>query len=190
MRIMTILGSPRRQGNTAKVLGWIEEQLRADGHEMDYANILDYRLQGCGECMACKNGTIELCSLGDDANGLYRRMVTADLVLIAAPIFCWGFPAQIKPLLDRMFCLMDLTGEHPAAPWRIGKPMGLLLTGGGEEAHNADLVIGGFEELVKWLKGRMAGHWFIGGCTEPEAIGQDVKARATEFARVLVKRAC
>ena len=35
MRIMTILGSPRRQGNTAKVLGWIEEQFRADGHELD-----------------------------------------------------------------------------------------------------------------------------------------------------------
>jgi NAD(P)H-dependent FMN reductase len=37
MRIMTILGSPRRQGNTAKVLGWIEEQFRADGHEADSA---------------------------------------------------------------------------------------------------------------------------------------------------------
>jgi len=68
MRIMTILGSPRRQGNTAKVLGWIEEQFRADGHEVDRANILDYRVQGCGECMACKKGTIELCSLGDDAD--------------------------------------------------------------------------------------------------------------------------
>ena len=41
MRIMTILGSPRRQGNTAKVLGWIEEQFQADGHKVDPANILD-----------------------------------------------------------------------------------------------------------------------------------------------------
>jgi len=38
MRIMTILGSPRRQGNTAKVLGWIEEQFQADGHEVESAN--------------------------------------------------------------------------------------------------------------------------------------------------------
>ncbi len=49
MRIMTILGSPRRQGNTAKVLGWIEEQFQAGGHEVDSANILDYRVQGCGK---------------------------------------------------------------------------------------------------------------------------------------------
>lgn len=187
MRIMTILGSPRRQGNTAKVLGWIEEQLQADGHEVDRANILDYRVQGCGECMACKKGTIELCSIGDDANALFRRMVAADLVLIAAPVFCWGFPAQIKGLLDRMFCLMDMAGEQPAAPWRRGKPMGLLLTGGGEEADNADLVIRGFEQLVQWIKGRMAGHWFVGGCTEPEAIGEDMKKRAVEFAKRLVQ---
>jgi multimeric flavodoxin WrbA len=189
MRIMTILGSPRRHGNTAKVLGWVTERFRAEGHEVDQVNILDYRVQGCGECMVCKMGTIDLCSLDDDANSLFRRMVAADLVLIAAPIFCWGFPAQIKPLLDRMFCLMDLAGERPSAPWQIGKPMGLLLTGGGEEADNADLVIRGFEQLVKWLRARMASHCFIGGCTEPEAIGQDVKARADEFARVLVKEA-
>ena len=186
MRIMTVLGSPRRRGNTAKVLGWIEEQFQADGHQVDQAHIVDYRVQGCGECMACKKGTIELCSIGDDANGLFRRMVAADLVLIAAPVFCWGFPAQIKGLLDRMFCLMDLSGEQPAAPWRRGKTMGLLLTGGSEEADNADLVIRGFQQLAKWVQAQVAGHWFVGGCTEPEAIGQDVKVRAAEFAKTLV----
>ncbi len=57
MRIMTVLGGPRRHGNTAKVLGWIEEQFRGDGHDADPANILDYNVQGCGECMACKRET-------------------------------------------------------------------------------------------------------------------------------------
>ena len=49
MRIMAVLGSPRRQGNTAKVLGWTEEQFRAGGHEVSSAKILDYRVQGCGD---------------------------------------------------------------------------------------------------------------------------------------------
>jgi hypothetical protein len=52
MRVMTILGSPRRQGNTAKVLGWIEDQLRAAGRQVDAANILDYHVQGCGDSLA------------------------------------------------------------------------------------------------------------------------------------------
>jgi multimeric flavodoxin WrbA len=187
MRIMTILGSPRRQGNTAKVLGWIEEQFRGDGHEVDSANIIDYRVQGCGECKACKRGTVELCSIGDDANALFRRMAAADLVLVAAPVFCWGFPAQIKALIDRLFCMMDFDGERADVPRLCGKRMALLLTGGGEEADNGNLVVRGFEQLVEWLKARPAGHWFVGGCTEPGAISADLKARAAEFARAVAK---
>ncbi len=186
MRIMTILGSPRRKGNTAKVLDWIKERFQADGHDVDAANILDYHVEGCGECMACKKGAVELCSIGDDANGLYRRMVAADVVLIAAPVFCWGFPAQIKGLIDRLFCMMDFDGERPDAPRLRGKSMALLLTGGGEEVNNAELVIAGFENLVKWLNGRMAGHWFLGGCTKPEAIGEDVQALAVAFAKRII----
>ena len=191
MRIMTILGSPRRHGNTAKVLGWIEEQFQADGHEVDSANILDYRVQGCGECMACKKGTVELCSIGDDANGLYRRMVAADLVLIAAPVFCWGFPAQIKGLIDRMFCMMDFDGERPDAPRLHGKSDGPFAYRGRRGGRiTRTWSFAGFQQLVQWLKGRMAGHWFVGGCTKPEAIGEDVKALAVAFARVLTKAAC
>ena len=37
--------------------------------------------------MACKKGTVELCSIADDANALFRRMAAADLILIAAPVF-------------------------------------------------------------------------------------------------------
>jgi multimeric flavodoxin WrbA len=185
MQIMTILGSPRRQGNTAKVLGWIDEQFRAAGHHVDPANILDYSVRGCGECMACKKGAVELCSIDDDANAIFRRMVAADLVLIAAPVFCWGFPAQIKGLIDRMFCMMDFDDERSGAPRLHDKPMALLLTGGGEEADNADLIVRGFQHLVTYLKGRMVGHLFIAGCTAPEKIGADVKARTVEFAMML-----
>ena len=116
MRVMTILGSPRREGNTAKVLGWIEDRLRADGHDIDAANMLDYNVGGCHECLACKRGTVDLCSIDDDANALYRRMVVADLVLIAVPVFCWGFPAQIKGLIDRMYCMMDFAAPRPGVP--------------------------------------------------------------------------
>jgi len=62
MRMMTILGSTRRQGNTAKVLAWVVEHLRGKNHEVDHVNILDYNVRGCGECMACKTGTVELCT--------------------------------------------------------------------------------------------------------------------------------
>jgi multimeric flavodoxin WrbA len=189
MRVMTILGSPRREGNTATVLGWMEDRWRDDGHDIDSANMLDYKVDGCCECLACKKGTVELCSIGDDANDLYRRMAAADLVLIAAPVFCWGFPAQIKGLIDRMYCMMDFAVRRPDAPRLQNKPMGLLLTGGGGEADNAELVVGAFQRLVEYLGCRMGGHLFVGGCTTPEKLTSEAKARAADFAAKVGEKA-
>ena len=129
----------------------------------------------------------ELCAIGDDANALYRRMAAADLVLIAAPVFCWGFPAQIKGLIDRMFCMMDFDGERRDVPRLRGKGMALLLTAGGEETNNADLVTAGFDQLVEMLKARMAGHLVVPNCTAPKDLGDEVKARAVAFAKMLTK---
>jgi len=60
-----------------------------------------------------------------------------------------------------------------------------LLTGGGEEADNADMVIRGFGHLVDYLKARRAGHLYIPGCTEPAAMGGEVKERVVAFAKKL-----
>ena len=181
MRIMAILGSPRRQGNTAKVLGWIEEQFRADGHEVDSASILDYRVQGCGECMACK-GAPSNCAASATMPTLFRRMAAADMVVVAAPVFCWGFPAQVKGLIDRMLCMMDFDGERAGVPRLHGKGMAVLhrrRRGSGQRGPGRRRV----SAARPVAQGKNGGHWFMGGCTTPEEIGDDMKTRAVELPR-------
>ena len=63
--------------------------------------------------------------------------------------------------------------------------MSLLLTGGGQEADNAEMVIRGFRFLVEYLGGRLVEHLFVAGCTTPEKMANDVKTRAIEFATML-----
>jgi hypothetical protein len=84
-----------------------------------------------------------------------------------------------------MFCMMDFDGDRPGVPRLHDKPMALLLTGGGTETDNADMVVRGFQHLVEYLKGRMVGHLFVGGCSTPAELGEDVKARAVEFATAI-----
>lgn len=189
MRIMTILGSPRRQGNTATVLAWVEESFLAEGHTVDRVDIIDCDLKGCGECRACQEASVEMCAVEDDANGIFRRMAEADLVVFASPVFCWGFPSQLKALIDRMYCLMDLVVRHPHAPRLHGKPMGLVLTAGGQEKDNAELVLRGFHHLVSLLKGIQGGHLFVPYCLEPEVIDLEVKERAARFSQSLMEMA-
>jgi multimeric flavodoxin WrbA len=188
MRIVTVLGSPRRRGNTATVLQWVEDQFRVDRHDVDRIDILDHNVGGCRECLGCKKGGEKLCILEDDAAGLFLRMVRADLVLIAAPVFCWGYPAQIKALIDRTYCLMDFDAPRTDLPRLHGKPMALLLTAGGERVDNADLVFRGFHHMVGLLRARKAGTWLVPNCTEPEALSEDVRGQAAEFARTLLSK--
>jgi multimeric flavodoxin WrbA len=185
MRIITVFGSPRRKGNTALVLGWIEEHLRAAGHAVDRIDMLNYRVGECVECKACKRNHAPLCILADDANALFRRMAEADLVLFAAPVFCWGFPVRMKGLIDRMFCMMDYDGRREGVPRLYDKPLALMMTGGGERTDNADLVFRGFHHCVGLLFAREAGEFYVPDCTEPDKIGDDVKRQAIAFAEKL-----
>ena len=50
MKVMTILGSPKKKGNTAKVLGWLEEELEAQGNQVSRINITDREVRGCLGC--------------------------------------------------------------------------------------------------------------------------------------------
>jgi multimeric flavodoxin WrbA len=169
------------------VLGWVEDQFRADRHAVDHVNILDFNVGGCRECLNCKKGgTEKLCALDDDAIGIFQRMAKSDLVLLASPVFCWGFPAQIKALIDRTYCLMDFDVPRTDLPRLRGKAMALLLTAGGDRVDNADLVFRGFHHLVGLLRTRLAGTWLVPNCTDPEALGEDVRRHAAEFARTLV----
>ncbi|MBI4858977.1 MAG: NAD(P)H-dependent oxidoreductase [Candidatus Riflebacteria bacterium] len=189
MHVLSILGSPRKTGNTAQVLDWVEEQLVADGHRPERIPIVDLKVEGCQECMCCKTGEATLCATEDDGNRLFQKMIEADLVLLSAPVFCWGFPAQIKGFIDRLYCLMDLKGEPPqGAPRLHGKSMALLLTAGGVAEGNSDLLVRGFDNLIGLLKAKSAGHLVITQCTTPSALDERVKKRATDFARHITAR--
>ena len=53
MKIITILGSPRRQGNTATVLSMFESLVAAQ-HQVDRVDLVDYDVRGCLGCGACQ----------------------------------------------------------------------------------------------------------------------------------------
>lgn len=188
MRILTILGSPRREGNTAQLLTWLESELLADGQQVEHIDIGDYQIEGCAECWACKEGPQQLCAeVGDDANALLQRMTQADLVLFATPVFGWSWPARMKALVERMFCLIGDFRQGPYYPSLLqDKRLGLLTSSGGPVEGNAELLERQFENLVGMLKAHDAGHLQVAFCSTPEALDQEeTRSRVREFARKL-----
>jgi multimeric flavodoxin WrbA len=191
MKITSVLGSPRtKKGNTAKVLGWVEEELRAKGHDVDHINIIDKKMNGCKECYTCQGIPDEPgCPQEDDAKEIFERLMASDAVLFASPLFCWGFSSQIKPLIDRHFCLVTGYGTPNWKSLLEGKRAGLLVTCAGPIEENADLVVQMFQRLMDYAKISAPESLVIPFTTTPDAMGDEIKEQAVKFAGRLVGKA-
>jgi len=182
MKAMSILGSPRKGGNTAKLLGWVEDELRRLGHEVDRADIVDYSLSGCRECYRCQSVLDEPgCSVEDDMMGLFDRVFDADAVILASPVFCWGFTAQLKPFGDRLFCMMKGVESGKQRSLLAGKPLALVVTAAGPRGGNADRLLTTTESLAGALQTRLVACLIAPGCKTPEMLGEGEREQARKF---------
>ena len=126
MKIITILGSPRKRGNTAAVLGRFE-RLVVPRHAVERIRILDYTIKGCLGCDVCQRVTGEPgCKQKDDAVPLLERLLRADLVVYATPVYGWSYPAEIKAFVDRHYCLVKWQGGQVVSELFKGKRAALL----------------------------------------------------------------
>ena len=186
MRVVTILGSPKINGNTAKVLGLFEDLISPD-HQVDRVNIAAFHVNGCLGCRVCQNTPNEPgCVQKDDAVPIFKRMMNADAVLLATPLYCWCFPSQAKALIDRMFCLATGYGTPDYQSLLKGKRVALLVTCGGPVAENADLIKVVFSRMSNYVQCKVVGHYVVPFCTTPDAIGSEAAAIVKKMARDIV----
>jgi multimeric flavodoxin WrbA len=185
MKIVTIMGSPHKNGNTATVLGKFEEKISSK-HEVERVNMADVEVMGCVGCMACRD-TPEApgCIQRDDANGIFEKLIEADVVIYATPLYVWGFSSQLKAFLDRHVCLG--TGSY-GSDWSslvAGKPAMLLVTSGGPEENNADIIQTSFDRICSYLKMDCGGKFIVGLCTTPDELGDRAEETASRMAEAL-----
>lgn len=183
MRVLTILGSPRPNGNTAHVLNWVEHQIRLEPHTAERITLIEHKIEPCRECDYCRSDDALCAQTGDDAPAIMRKMEQADCILLATPLFCWGYPSHMKALLDRMYSLVGDYDRNPEYTSRLaGKPMALLLTCGGAEEGNAELLIRGFYAMVRFLKAVPVGHLLYPFFRSTAELTSADRARAVQFA--------
>ncbi len=179
MHILTILGSPRKHGNTAQVLCQFEELASARAHTVERINITDVKINGCLGCDSCFKRLDEPgCVQKDDLLPVLERILAADLVVYASPVYVWGFTAQIKALLDRHYCLVKWQHGEIVSALMTGKPTALLLTCGGDAPGNLDLPQIAFTREMDYLRANLRGMY---GLAEVES-REDARARGNEVA--------
>ena len=187
MKIITILGSPRKKGNTAKVLSMFEDQVRQN-HEVEHIDITKYNIGGCIACYKCQEIKEEPgCVQKDDALAIFDKMMQADAIVYASPLFCWSFTSQIKPLIDRHFCLITGydTGDHVSLI--SGKTAALLITCAGPIEGNCDAIQNIFSGFTDYAKLTTKGCFILPFCTIPEEIGVEGAELAGNLAKAITE---
>ncbi|MCG8642174.1 MAG: flavodoxin family protein [Desulfobacterales bacterium] len=183
MNIVLLQGSARKKGNTARVLGWVEEELVSLGHDVESVYLADKNLNGCLGCARCKSCTDSVgCIQKDDVTEILGKMVTARAVVFASPLYFWGVTAQLKAVIDRTYSLYTQYHQPDHASLVEGQRQALLVTGGGQWDNNAEETFTAFSRLQKPHKSIHVGELFIGGCTTPADMDDSIQSRAKAFA--------
>jgi multimeric flavodoxin WrbA len=186
MKIITLLGSAKKKGNTATVLGWVEEELQAAGHAVERVYLHTKAVNGCMGCAKCREHADKIaCIQKDDAPEIMEKMIAADVVLYASPLYFWGFSAQIKALIDRGFALVTNYHQPNQTSLLEGRRVGLLATGGGSFENNAEAMFTAFDRIVGFLMAEKAGELYVGNCTSPADLSDDTREKAKALATSL-----
>jgi multimeric flavodoxin WrbA len=99
MKVLGIMGSPRRQSNTEILLDKALEGAREAGAEVEKVLVSKLKISPCLEIYAClKDGN---CAIKDDMRLLYDKLLEADHIIFASPIFFYGITSQAKAVIDR-----------------------------------------------------------------------------------------
>ncbi|MBW1649898.1 MAG: flavodoxin family protein [Deltaproteobacteria bacterium] len=188
MKITTILGSPKKNGNTAAFLEQFEK-IMEQNNEINRINIKDKNVNGCLGCGSCRKKPDAIgCVQKDDGVSIFEQMLDSDLIIYASPLYCWGFTAQLKALVDRHFCMVkEFSLPHNHVSLLENKKVALLVTCGGPVENNADLIQTAFERLAFYIKSKIAGKFILPFCsdiniakTQGATLAQQMADRLTE----------
>ena len=102
MKVVAFNGSARKDGNTATMVRWVFEELEKEGIETELYQMKGKKIQGCIACEKCFENKDQHCAVKKDVvNECIDKMLGADAIILASPVYFADVSAQIKALIDR-----------------------------------------------------------------------------------------
>jgi multimeric flavodoxin WrbA len=99
MKVLGIVCSPRRHGNTELLMQESLAGAQEEGAEVELVSLAGKNIAFCDGCHSCEVN--EGCHIEDDMQAIYARLLEADGVIFGTPVYFWSVSAQAKALIDR-----------------------------------------------------------------------------------------
>lgn len=98
-KILILSGSPRKNGNSDILCEQFAKGAAEAGNHIEKIYIQDLKIGGCRACYGCRK-TRE-CVQKDDMADLLNKMVMADVIVLATPVYFYSMDGQMKIMIDR-----------------------------------------------------------------------------------------
>lgn len=103
MKVCILMGSPRRNGNTASLAESFADELKKHGAEMSVIDLYSKTIKPCLGCGTCQDVSGAFgCPQKDDMQLIVDAVQDADVFILATPIYSWYCTPPMKAALDRL----------------------------------------------------------------------------------------
>lgn len=98
-KVLILSGSPRKCGNSDILCDEFMKGALESGHDVEKIRISEKNVGYCRGCYACK--TDGVCAIKDDMAEILQKMIDADVLVLASPVYFYSIDAQLKAVIDR-----------------------------------------------------------------------------------------
>jgi multimeric flavodoxin WrbA len=176
-KVVAVIGSPRRRGNTATLVEAALEELERGGCECTRIVLADKRVEFCSGHVYCGQ---RACPHDDDMAGILEQVYAADGVLLATPIYYENVSGQMKTFMDRN------ATRYYRERWLTAKVVGLIAVAA---ESGADDTLAAMRRYVAFSNPEELPVVALGGCADkPGEAAHDAElmAKARELGRSMV----
>lgn len=148
VKVLGLVGSPRKQSNTDLLVSSILEGANQTGFGTEKLYLYDYEIKPCVDCRVCKQGKHQ-CALKDDLTTLYPKLEAADVIVFGTPLYWYGPSAKMKLLVDRL--------RPYIASKKLAGKQAVLVVPSEEGAEACNVTVDMFKMSFKYLEMTLTG---------------------------------
>jgi len=103
MKILAIVGSKRKNGNTSELIKQTLLPFKTeDNCKTEILFLGDYSIEGCRGCEGC--ATTNQCVIQDDMQDIYKKLRESDALIVGSPTYFYNITSDMKKFIERCYC--------------------------------------------------------------------------------------
>lgn len=140
MKVLAVSASPRNGGNSDVLCDQFLKGAAEAGHQTEKIRLGSKDISPCAACYGCRK--TKTCVRKDDMGEILQKMVEADIIVLATPVYFYSMSAQMKIFIDR--CLPRYTEIK-------GKAFYYIVTAADPQHSAADETLAGLRGFLRCL---------------------------------------